>query len=42
METESLIISVQNQNNRTNLVKSKIDSSQENSINRFCKKSDVL
>ena len=37
-ETESLIVAAQNQSIRTNLVKAKIDKSQEDSLCRVCKK----
>ena len=39
-ETESLIVAVQNQNIRTNLVKARIDKSQGNSLCRVCGKVD--
>ena len=37
-ETESLIVAAQNQSIRTNLVKAKIDKSQEDSLCRVCRK----
>ena len=40
METESLIVAVQNQAIRTNLVKVKIDNSQKDMLCRLCKKAD--
>ena len=40
METESLIVAVQNQSIRTNLVKAKIDKSQADSLCRTCRKVD--
>ena len=39
-ETESLIVAAQKQTIRTNLVKAKIDKSQENSLCRVCRKVD--
>ena len=39
-ETESLIVAAQNQSIRTNLVKAKIDRSQEESVCRLCKKAE--
>ena len=39
-ETESLIVAAQNQSLRTNLVKAKIDRSQEDSLCRLCRKVD--
>ena len=39
-ETESLIVAVQHQNIRTNLVKAKIDKSQGDSLCRVCRKVD--
>ena len=39
-ETESLIVAAQNQSIRTNLVKAKIDKSQEDSLCRVCRKAD--
>ena len=39
-ETESLIVAVQNQSIRTNLVKAKIDKSQGDSLCRMCGKVD--
>ena len=39
-ETESLIVTAQNQSIRTNLVKAKIDKSQGNSLCRVCRKVD--
>ena len=39
-ETESLIVAAQNQSIRTNLVKAKIDKSQEDSLCRVCRKVD--
>ena len=39
-ETESLIVAAQNQSIRTNLVKAKIDKSQEDSLCRMCRKVD--
>ena len=39
-ETESLTVAAQNQSIRTNLVKAKIDKSQEDSLCRVCRKVD--
>ena len=39
-ETESLIVALQNQSIRTNLVKTKIDKRQKDTLCRFCKKAD--
>ena len=39
-ETESLIVVAQNQSIRTNLVKTKIGKSQDDSPYRLCKKAD--
>ena len=39
-ETESLIVTAQNQSIRTNLVKATIDKSQGDSLSRVCKKVD--
>ena len=39
-ETESLIVSAQNQSIRTNLVKAKINKSQKDTLCRLCKKGD--
>ena len=39
-ETESLIVAAQNQSIRTNLVKTKIDKSQKDTLYRLCKKAD--
>ena len=39
-ETESLIVTAQNQSIRTNLVKAKIDKSQGESLCRVCRKVD--
>ena len=39
-ETESLIVSAQNQSIRTNLVKAKIDKSQKDTLCKLCKKAD--
>ena len=39
-EIESLIVAVQNQNIRTNLVKAKIGKSQKDTLCRLCKKAD--
>ena len=39
-KTESLIVAAQNQSIRTNLVKAKIDKSQQNMLCRLCKKAD--
>ena len=39
-ETESLIVAAQNQSIRTNLVKARIDKSQEDSLYRVCIKVD--
>ena len=39
-ETESLIVAAQNQSIRTNLVKTKIDKSQKDTLCKLCKKAD--
>ena len=39
-ETESLIVVVQNQSKRANLVEAKIDKSQKDTLCRLCKKPD--
>ena len=39
-ETECLIIAAQNQSTRTNLVKTKIDKSQKDTLCRLCEKAD--
>ena len=39
-DTESMIVAAQNQNIRTNLVKSKIDKSRKDMLCRLCKKAD--
>ena len=39
-ETESLIVTAQNQSIRTNVVKAKIDKSQGDSLCRVCRKVD--
>ena len=39
-ETESLVVAAQNQSIRTNLVKARIDKSQEDSLCRVCGKVD--
>ena len=39
-ETESLIVAAQNQSIRANLVKTKIDKSQTDSLCRVCRKAD--
>ena len=39
-ETESLIVAAQNKSIRTNLVKTKIDKSQKDTLYRLCKKAD--
>ena len=41
-ETESLILSAQNQSVRTNLVKVKVDKSQTDTLCRLCKKDDEV
>ena len=41
-EAESLIVAAQNQSIRTNLVKTKIDKSQKDTLCRLCKKADEI
>ena len=42
LKRESLIVTVQNQSKRTNLVKAKIDKSQGDALCRVCRKADEI